>query len=356
MSHSDTRLSLLTTWLNQFFNQTVTPELICGDASFRRYFRLKVQHRSYIVADSPIELVPIEPFITIAKAYKEAGLLVPEVVHFSSEQGFVLQTDVGEKQLLSVLTLDNVHHYYQQALDILPVLANVTHVNLPTNNENEHLIAQSELTLYDSEFVLRELGIFSEWLIEKHLQYELNEKEKTMLNNSFSLLVDNVLAQPKVGMHRDFHSRNLLLNHDLDETRLAVIDFQDAVLGPITYDAVSLLRDCYVRWPDDVVNELAHYHYQLMVSQGLLANWVNFDTYKQWFDLMGIQRHLKAAGIFARLNIRDGKPGYMTDIPLTLQYIIDIAKQYDELVELSDWIAKVVLPKVLEKTQHYAGV
>lgn len=349
MSQTDLRLSLLSSWLNQYFGQEVNVSLICGDASFRRYFKLTVKNNHYIVADSPVTLVPIAPFIAIAKAYHQAGVLVPEVVHYCLKQGFVLQTNVGDEQLLSILKNDNVAGYYQQALDLLVPITGVTQYH---NAEGD----SQSLPLYDSVFVEKELTIFTEWLIGAHLQYDLSQVESTMLNDCFQQLIVNVEAQPKMGMHRDFHSRNLLMNHDMPGLeRLAVIDFQDAVIGPITYDAVSLLRDCYVRWPENIVNSLMRYHYQLLMKHELIDHNADFSVYQQWFDLMGLQRHIKAAGIFARLKLRDGKAGYMADIPLTLQYIVDIAGRYPSLKSLSQWVEEVVLPKVLAKNATLGG-
>ncbi|MFT6977589.1 MAG: aminoglycoside/choline kinase family phosphotransferase [Shewanella psychromarinicola] len=330
---SDPRFIALSDWLNQYFGDEVAINLICGDASFRRYFRIHHQDNHYIVSDSPIDLVPIAPFVAIAKAYQRVGLLVPEVLATCDEYGFVLQTDVGELQLLSVLNKDNVADYYQQALNLLPVIATVT------DTEN------GPLADYDGAFVARELAIFVDWLLNKHLDYVLTDNEQKMVTSTFSALTQNVLVQPKVGMHRDYHSRNLLIN----DHALAVIDFQDAVHGPVTYDAVSLLRDCYVRWPDDIIDHLMRYHYQLAIDHKLMAKEVEFSTYKQWFDLMGLQRHIKAAGIFARLYHRDGKDGYLADIPLTLQYIADIGMQYPQIADFGVWIKKVILPLVNHK-------
>ncbi|AZG74381.1 aminoglycoside phosphotransferase family protein [Shewanella livingstonensis] len=330
---SDPRFIALNNWLQQYFGEKVAINLICGDASFRRYFRIHHQGKHYIVADSPIDLVPIAPFVAVAKAYQYAGLVVPQVLATCNEFGFVLQTDVGELQLLSVLNKDNVTDYYQQALHLLALIATVT--------ETEN----GPLANYDSAFVMRELAIFVDWLLKEHLDYALTNNEQAMIKSTFSALTQNVIAQPQVGMHRDYHSRNLLIN----DQALAVIDFQDAVYGPVTYDAVSLLRDCYVRWPDDVVNPLMRYHYQLARDHELINANITFSTYQQWFDLMGIQRHIKAAGIFARLYHRDGKRGYLADIPLTLQYVADIGMQYPAIAEFSQWVSKVILPLVNHK-------
>lgn len=334
MTLSDPRFISLNQWLNRYFSYDVTPILISGDASFRRYFRVIAQDTNYIVADSPPAQVPIAPFIALASAYAAAGLTVPKVIAADAEQGFMLLSDLGDTQLLSVLTDDNVADYYRRALALLPQVAIVVESQDPVSGITQ------PLPVYDETFVRRELGIFTEWLIARHLQLELTDEERRLLDESFDLLVNNALSQPKVGMHRDFHSRNLMLK----DGGLCVIDFQDAVLGPVTYDAVSLLRDCYVRWPQTMVLELMQQHYQQMLESGHIPEGTSFSQYQRWFDLMGLQRHLKAAGIFARLHYRDNKPAYMADIPLTLSYIIDIARVYPELAPFAAWVESRLIP------------
>ena len=328
MTLSDPRFLYLTDWLNQYFAVQVSPQLISGDASFRRYFRIHHQGASFIAVDSPPALVPIKPFIELAQAYQSAGLSVPEVMRADEAQGFMLLSDLGDVQLLALLNQSNVSHYYQQALALLPQVASVIETG------------SGALPDYDAAFVERELTIFTEWLLGTHLAFQLSDDERAMLSSAFTVLTRSALEQPQVGMHRDFHSRNLMV---CDE-QLSVIDFQDAVIGPITYDAVSLLRDCYVRWPDDIVDALAEFHFQQCQQTQVLADSVTLSQYRRWFDLMGLQRHLKAAGIFARLNYRDNKPAYMADIPLTLSYIVDIAARYPELAALSIWVEQKVIP------------
>ncbi len=325
----DPRFIALQEWIVRTLGKDISIELISGDASFRRYFRVIDHGTSFIAMDSPPELISVTPFISLANEYQHHGLLAPQVLKQDIQQGFLLLSDLGDTQLLSVLSEDNVADYYQQALLLLNQIATITES------------AGKPLALYDDEFVLRELGIFTEWLLEHHLGLTLTEQELLMLNQVFQLLVDNVAEQPKVGMHRDYHSRNLMLLNG----QLAVIDFQDSVLGPITYDAVSLLRDCYVCWPPEIVAALMQSHYQQMQQAGLLAQEVTLTQYRRWFDLMGLQRHLKAAGIFCRLNYRDAKPGYMKDIPLTLRYVCDVAKSYNEFNEFTLWLeTKVIKP------------
>ncbi|QQX81210.1 phosphotransferase [Shewanella sp. KX20019] len=332
MPLSDPRFLQLNAWLNQYFSANVSPELISGDASFRRYFRVTLDSVSYIVVDSPPKLVPITPFVQIAESYSRCDIPVPKVFSGDAEQGFMLLSDLGDVQLLSVLNPSNLKHYYQQALLLLNNIAKVT--------ATEH----AALPIYDDEFVLRELNIFSQWLAVHHLGLSIDEV-RVQTDKVFQILTDNVKQQPQVGMHRDYHSRNIMLQ----DNELKVIDFQDAVIGPVTYDAVSLLRDCYIRWPEEQVNELMLIHYEQAIAAQLLPVDVSFARYQRWFDLMGLQRHIKAAGIFARLNYRDGKPAYMADIPLTLEYIRDIARRYPELSVFSQWIASVVIPAVRGK-------
>ncbi|MCL1089625.1 phosphotransferase [Shewanella profunda] len=334
MTLSDPRFISLNQWLNHYFSYDVTPVLISGDASFRRYFRITTADASFIAADSPPALVPIAPFIALSKAYSAVGLTVPKVIAADEKQGFMLLSDLGDIQLLSVLTPENVSDYYRSALALLPQIAAVVESTCPETG-----LIQS-LPLYDEVLVRRELHIFTEWLLGTHLQLSLNEVEVQLLNQSFDILVDNALSQPKVGMHRDFHSRNLMLQGKT----LSVIDFQDAVIGPVTYDAVSLLRDCYISWPQTLVADLMAQHYQQTLAQGFIPVDTPFSQYQRWFDLMGLQRHIKAVGIFARLHYRDNKPAYMADIPLTLTYIVDTAMAYPELAPLAQWLQARVLP------------
>nr|WP_237732596.1 phosphotransferase [Shewanella schlegeliana] len=329
---SDPRFLQLNAWLNQYFNANVSPQLISGDASFRRYFRVVVDNLSYIVVDSPPNLIDISPFIQLADSYSKQGIAVPEVIASDKAQGFMLLSDLGDVQLLSALNKENLQQYYSQALLLLNDIAKVTHTQV------------GALPLYDAEFVVRELTIFTEWLAVHHLGLT-PELVQTHTEAAFKVLVENALAQPQVGMHRDYHSRNIMLQ----DKQLKVIDFQDAVIGPVTYDAVSLLRDCYIRWPDSEVDALMQQHYRQCLETKQIDSSVSFEQYRRWFDLMGIQRHIKAAGIFARLNYRDGKPAYMADIPLTLEYIRDIAGRYSELMPLSQWIAEVIIPAVKAK-------
>ncbi len=327
---SDPRFLALNSWIARTLGDDAQVALISGDASFRRYFRVQLPKQSFIAMDSPPDLVPVAPFIALANAYQARGIKAPEVKAAELSQGFLLLSDLGDTQLLDALNSDNVSHYYGRALALLDQVLTITEAD------------GESLPDYDDEFVLRELNIFLEWLVQHHLKLNIDDQTREMVDECFGLLIDNVALQPKVGMHRDYHSRNLMLCDD----ELAVIDFQDAVIGPITYDAVSLLRDCYVRWSDEVITPLIAQHYQQMRTLGLIDETVSLSQYRRWFDLMGMQRHLKAAGIFCRLNYRDAKPGYMKDIPLTLSYVRDIGAQYPEFTPFITWLDTQVIPKM----------
>ncbi len=323
---SDLRFIALKDWLATRLCTDFQIKLISGDASFRRYFRVQLPTSCYIAMDSPPELIPVQPFIDLAKAYQEQGILVPQVIEQNIEQGFLLLSDLGDVQLLSCLNENTMVDYYARAIDLLGSVFAVT------------VSAQQPLPTYDAQFVMKELAIFSEWLLGKHLNMSLSASETRMLDDAFKSLTDNAMAQPQGGMHRDYHSRNIMIKDDA----LAVIDFQDAVIGPVTYDAVSLLRDCYIRCSDATLALMMRRHYDLLIQRELITADVSFAQYRRWFDLMGIQRHLKAAGIFCRLNYRDSKPAYMADIPMTLQYIVDVAATYPELHALRDWLIEKV--------------
>ena len=302
-------------------NSDLTLELISGDASFRKYYRAA----NRIWVDAPPATEKNREFIANSAALLNAGITAPLVLQYEMENGFLCVSDLGDRSLLSCLSDSSVTAWYTKALQLLPQLTQV----------------QLDLPVFDAEFMTRENAIFPEWLLEKHLQLELSAEEKTLLAETFALLTENNLQQPQVVMHRDFHSRNLMVSED---DSLAVIDFQDMVLGPLTYDAVSLLKDCYCRWPDPVIAQGAEYAWQLYVDTGVLSAGTSLQQFMQWLDLTGMQRHLKAAGIFTRLYHRDGKSGYLKDIPRTLGYVRDVAARYPQLATFAAWLAQRVLP------------
>ncbi len=330
---SDSRFLSLNHWLSHTFGEGLSPQLISGDASFRRYFRASFQGRDMVIMDTPVALIPTEPFVAVRDAYAKAGLPVPAILAKDDKQGFMALEDFGDVQLLSLLDRQSVRQWYPRALALLPGIASVTETEL------------GPLPDYDEAFVRRELGIFTEWLLGTHLQLTLTAEEDAILAAAFDMLTDNALAQPKVGMHRDFHSRNLMVV----DNELKLLDFQDAVRGPVTYDAVSLLRDCYIRWSEDLVDDMLVEYFVLAHEHGLVPADTDMVVFRRWFELMGLQRHIKAAGIFARLNHRDGKAGYLKDIPLTMHYIRDVAVRYKELGDFAQFIMGRVMPALEAK-------
>jgi aminoglycoside/choline kinase family phosphotransferase len=203
-------------------------------------------------------------------------------------------------------------------------------------------VGTAGLPVYDEAFVRRELQIFREWFLERFLGFDLGPAEAAMLDGAWQVLVDSALEQPRVCVHRDFHSRNLMVT---EEGNPGVLDFQDAVIGPIAYDAVSLLRDCYVAWPEERVDAWLGDYRESLVRAGLLVA-EDAGRFRRWFDLMGMQRHLKAIGIFSRLKLRDGKPGYLKDIPRTLGYVTTVSRSYPELFAFLDWLETRVQPRL----------
>ena len=241
-------------------------------------------------------------------------------------------SDLGNVLLAEQLSKENMQKYYSQAI-----------VELEKINFARQA-AMTSLPMYDEKFIATELMIFQQWLLEEHLDIKLSAEETNKLLACFDYLSAAIIEQPKVFMHRDYHSRNIML---LENELLGIIDFQDAVHGPITYDLVSLLKDCYMAWPKDKVHAWVQTYYQQAREAKLVA--VSLEQFMLWFDWMGMQRHLKAAGIFARLNHRDGKPGYMEDIPRTLNYIRDVTGQYQALQPFNNWFEMSLIPALEAK-------
>ncbi len=289
-----------------------------ADASFRRYFRVQQGDVSYILMDAPPEKEDCSPFIQVSRMLLALGLHVPEILASDLEQGFLLLSDLGTRLYLDELNDSNADRMYGDALGALATLQSCG--------------PDSDLPRYDRKLLLFEMSLFSDWLLGTHLDLKLDETENRNLQQSFDQLADNALEQPQVCVHRDYHSRNLMLSARHNP---GILDYQDAVIGPVTYDLVSLLRDCYISWPRQRVEDWALGYFELAVQIGILRpDQTNEQQFLKWFDWMGVQRHLKAAGIFARLNHRDGKSDYMQDIPRTLGYVRDVCSRYSELAAL----------------------
>ncbi len=327
----DFRVTTLRTWLeNDLRLQIKDFSPASSDASFRRYFRVRHQHGTHIVMDAPPERENIQAFIKIAGIFKQAKLNVPDILHINQTQGFLLLQDFGQHCYLDVLDSDNKHRLYQAAIDSL--------IHIQDINPQAH-----DLPVYDRRLLRTELEIFEQWFLGNGLQIPVSGPTRALLDHTWDLLIDSALQQPRICVHRDYHSRNLM---QVAKNSPGILDFQDALLGPITYDLVSLLRDCYICWPEQQVEQwLDMYRIQSSLAR-------NYDSvqFKRWFDLMGIQRHLKAIGIFARLKLRDAKPAYLQDIPRTLQYINTITGLYPELSPFRTFLQQQILPNTANLT------
>jgi len=315
---TDPRFQALTDWCRQqLSDKTISLEAVSGDASFRRYFRTN-SHPSLIAVDAPPEKENSQAFVSIDRALFSHGVRVPQIKMVDLEKGFMLLEDFGNNLLLdflqSNLAKDSADDYYQQAMNDLLHLKDCTQM------------PDYQLPPYDEALLMSEMQLFCDWYLDKHLGFGVGSDKFIDMTEIFDTLIHSAMEQPKVCVHLDYHSRNLML---LDSGEIGIIDFQDAVIGPITYDLVSLLKDCYIAWPADRVwHWLESYYQQLLAQQ--IPGLGDLEQFIRWFDLMGMQRHFKAIGIFARLNYRDNKPGYLADIPRTLEYIYQCCLIYPE--------------------------
>jgi aminoglycoside/choline kinase family phosphotransferase len=299
-----------------------------SDASFRRYFRFDLKDRSWIAMDAPPPQENVAPFIKISELLHLHGLQVPVVQAADVARGFLWLDDLGSADYLSNLSDATVDDLYRDALSAL--------IKIQTIPRSD----QIDLPTYDQPLLTRELNVFREWFLKGLLALEETDREERLLSEVWRLLVESALSQPMVMVHRDFHSRNLMKT---DHANPGILDFQDAVRGPITYDLVSLLRDCYVDWSDVQVESFMGNYWETLVTKGMLSE--SLETFRKWFDLMGLQRHLKAIGIFSRLKMRDQKPGYLKDIPRTMGYVLYISERYPEFQAWREYLEDTVLPR-----------
>ncbi|WP_049632014.1 aminoglycoside phosphotransferase family protein [Cellvibrio sp. pealriver] len=334
---TDLRKLALTNWVTQHTPKEQHPIVLHSlgsDAGFRRYFRFQ-QPSQWLAVDAPPATEDSAQFLAIAELIARQDVRSPQIAAADITQGFLLVEDFGDRLFLRELTPDNADTLYRQAMDTL--------LQLHRTADNHSLIPR-----YDRELLRRELGIFSEWFVQHLLGYSLNQSERERLDALFVQLEDNALNQPQGFVHRDYHSRNLLL---LDDGTLGVIDFQGALWGGITYDLVSLLRDCYRRWPAEQVKRWALDYRQQAISKGIIPA-VSEQEFLRWFDWLGLQRHIKVLGIFARLSLRDNKQGYLQDLPLVIRYTLEVAEQYPELQPFSDWFKQTLLPRAQQQAWY----
>lgn len=323
------RRDRLEQWLRASWPEAIGPLVpASADASFRRYWRFASQGRTLIAVDAPPEHEDSARFARLSRAFRAAGLNAPEVLAEDHEQGFMVVSDLGCRTYLDELDPVRADALYDDAIAALIKLQ----TGLPLEG----------LPVYDRGFLRRELELFGQWLLGALLEVELTDDEARLLEATFERLIESALEQPRVAVHRDFHSRNLMLS---ETESPGILDLQDAVAGPLTYDLASLLKDCYVAWPRErVLGWVAAYAEQAQAA-GLLRP-ADRPRLMRWLDLMGAQRHLKAAGIFARLAVRDGKRGYLADLPRTLGYLQELGPLYAELQPLARLIDQRVVPRL----------
>ena len=345
MLEHDPRLTLIRTWLTRDLDWRIGRiSVASADASFRRYFRVSrgdvdpaawaPKADTLIVMDAPPGKEDIAPYLKVSSLLEQAGAHVPHVHASDTRRGFVVMEDLGNTQYLSLLkTGRGVDKLYG---DALTTLANI---------QVRGLRAAQQLQPYDREPLERELNLMPEWFLRKHLGLELTPEERALLTVTFEFLINEALLQPQVFVHRDFHSRNLMVLAPSVQTSggPGVIDFQDALRGPVGYDLVSLLKDCYISWSRERVERWLRGYRRVIGNLG--AN-VGDSEYQfiRWFDLIGVQRHIKVLGIFCRLWHRDGKIGYLNDLPLTFEYVRDACRRYPELIEFERWLATRIAP------------
>lgn len=332
------RQQQLATWLHSLCpNETFTLAPASADASFRRYFRATfADGTTRIVMDAPLQYEDCKPFLHVGKLFEQAGMHVPHVYAQDLEQGFLLLSDLGNITYLQALDDSNATRLYGAATDALIKIQLASHEN--------------ELPPYDEALLRRELNLFPEWYIAKHLGVTLNAKQQAKLEEVFTRILANNLAQPRVYVHRDYHSRNLMYiesplsnflplagerTNEKDNflTSPGILDFQDAVYGPITYDLASLFKDAYVRWEEPEIMDWLIRYWEKARKAGLPVR-PDFGEFYRDYEMMGVQRHIKVLGIFARLAHRDGKEGYLKDMPLVMDYLHRACARYIDLKPL----------------------
>lgn len=331
----DLRFEALYCWLQSELKTPFTIAPLLGDASFRRYFRVFCNNETFIAVDAPPQQEDSHQFVMMRDALAAVGVNVPHLFLSDLQQGFMLLTDFGDRVYQKTLDAKNVDTLYGVALkELLKMQASLIKTHAP-------------LSFFDETIMMQELSNFREWFLNQHLQIEINHSLDQLLNTMFQKLLHSAVTQPQSFIHRDYHSRNLMALPNA----IGILDFQDAAYGPITYDAVSLLRDCYIDWPEKDVQRWVLSYYESLCEKKLLD--ASADLFFRWFDWMGIQRHLKAIFIFARKYHRDGMNDYLQYIPRTLKYVVNVSQKYPELKDFYSWMEGDVLPLYTDRRGCY---
>jgi aminoglycoside/choline kinase family phosphotransferase len=318
-----TRYELLTQWTKNFFNDEPIIEPASSDASFRHYYRVKTSKKSLIAMDAPPDKEDISSFIAIAKKLRQDDIRVPNLYEVNSGLGFILMEDFGSTTYSDAFTETNYNDLYKNALSTLLTI--------------QKKCLYKDIPRYTSILLLNEVSLFEKWYLNKYKKIILNSKEKNDLSRIFNMIIESNVNQQQCFVHRDFHCRNLMLIDG--EVGPGIIDFQDAVNGPIVYDLVSLLKDAYFELKEDFILDMVIRYWEAMINNKLIPKNEFADFFKS-FEWMGVQRHLKVLGIFARLYLRDNKDQYLNNLPLVEKYLIATTQRYKELFPLRDILNK----------------
>lgn len=315
-------------------NSPIQLTALAGDAGFRQYYRINTMPPLLLVTapHTPGVSESADYFSSLSSILRHQGIPTPMVLSCDSERNLLLIECFEGRDLFDELSEDTADILYGEALLILLRLQQIPRSRLAVAD-------------YDAPLLMQEMALFREWFVEELLGYTLSESEQALIESSFAFLQAQAIEQPQVLVHRDYHSRNLLYR---EGEAPGVIDFQDAVWGPITYDLVSLLRDCYIRWSPERVKQWVMGYGNMAYELGLLPT-TSTEQFLQWFDTMGLQRHIKVLGIFARLSLRDGKHRYLTDLPLVIRYVLEVANHYPETKAFAEWFEAQLLPRIQDQ-------
>lgn len=329
------REQLIQSWIASALNtEDFQVHFLAGDASFRRYARVINQNNTFMLMDAPPEKEDCAPFVAIDEFFDQHEVRVPHIIAKDLEQGFLLLEDFGDVVLSTLLNDITVDHYYLQSFKQLIQLQSIQ--------------GEGHFPVYSYEKLITEMKLLTDWMLPS-LQIIPSAEQQTVIDQTFDLLANTALAQPQVIVHRDFHSRNLMKIEG--EEQLGVIDFQDAVIGADTYDLISITRDAYVQWNADRVYRWFQLFYDLLSDEAKTNR--SFEQFKKEADFMAIQRHIKILGIFVRLFERDGKSGYLKDLPRVMWYLLEESKAYPELDAFMQFMQQIVMPKFIEKYGRY---
>ena len=312
------KISDLTKWVKKYYPQDFTIEKASEAASFRSYYRVMSQGDAKIIMDAPPQHEPLTSFLDVTKRLALAKINVPIIYEVDESKGYILMSDLGKNNYLDALNKETVYCLYTDAIDVICRIQND--------------ISSKGLEVFDMNIQIKEMGLFKDWFLEKHLKMKINQDQSIYLKDFNKILASRISKIPTTFIHRDFHSRNLMVT---DKSNPGVLDYQDAMIGPITYDLVSLLKDCYIKWDDELIYKMAKTYFQRLEKS------MTYDEFEYWFDITGVQRHLKAIGIFSRLYYRDKKSSYLKDIPRTFDYIVDLCAKYPELHEFQILVKQI---------------